>query len=125
MDGGISLAVQVAGLASFPQAVRDRLGDAVQAGTLLVLAGAQTYVPVRKGTLKGSLGADTTQAKTSLYGEAFATAEYAGYVNFGTTRQAANPFMTRAAEEVRPGFNLACGQAVAAAAREAAGKVRG
>jgi len=37
-------------------------------------------------------------------------AEYAGYVEFGTSRQRAQPYLTPAAEAVRPGFEAAMTQ---------------
>lgn len=53
---------------------------------------AQGNAPVRTGNLKNSLQIEVS------YLAAFVgfTAEYAAYVNYGTRRQAANPFFTAA-----------------------------
>lgn len=69
-----------------------------------VEAHAKAVAPFDTGNLRSSI-----QARPAGFLEAHvvAQAEYAIYVEFGTSRMGAQPYMTPAAEAVRPGFTAA------------------
>lgn len=72
-----------------------------------VEAHAKTIVPVDTGALKNSI---TTEMDSSVSAIVAPHTEYAEYVEFGTYKMAAQPYMTPAAEAVRPGFEAAMKQ---------------
>lgn len=73
------------------------LMPAITRGTRKVQRSARDFVPVDTGILKGSI-------RTQLYpkqqtGVVYTTTEYAPYVEFGTRKMPAQPFMVPAAQE--------------------------
>ena len=66
---------------------------------------AKLRAPVRTGNLRNSIS--TTIIDDGLTAEVGPTASYAPYVEFGTARQAPQPFLIPAAEEVTPEFEKA------------------
>jgi HK97 gp10 family phage protein len=75
-----------------PAAIRRQLDPALRAGAQAVAADARSFVPVVTGTLQRGITSDGTVAGVS--GPA---AAYAHFVEYGTSRQAARPFMRPAA----------------------------
>lgn len=75
-----------------------------------IKAHAQTNCPVDTGQLRASIYGRTEGA---LSGRVFTGTEYAEYVEYGTTKMGAQPFLSPAAETVRPAFIAAMGQIVA------------
>jgi phage protein, HK97 gp10 family len=65
---------------------------------------AKDHAPVDTGALKNSIQGRSTGA---LSGEVGVGVEYGIFQEFGTYKMAAQPFMTPAAEEVRPSFEAA------------------
>lgn len=65
---------------------------------------AQNLVPVDTGYLKSSIGSDpvTVDKKGTVSGVAGPTADYAEYVEDGTSRMGPQPYMGPAAERVAP-----------------------
>ena len=55
-------------------------------------------VPVRTGYLKSTIGSSSSPDRLELY----VTADYAGYVNYGTSRMKARPFFTAVVNEQSP-----------------------
>lgn len=89
----------------FPAMANALPGDAddlVQTATFNIFATAQELVPVRDGFLKGSGKPDFEDG----VGYVYYTMEYAAYVEFGTTRMRAQPYLTPAVELERPKFML-------------------
>ncbi len=80
--------------------MEDRASQVVRKAAFEVEKRAKEVVPVDSGTLKGSIQtkADGLQATVGV------GAEYGIYVEMGTYKMAAQPFMTPAAEAVRPAF---------------------
>lgn len=81
--------------------VVQRASAVVQKTAMDLEARAKQIVPVDTGLLKSSIQhqrVDDLTAQVDVY------AEYAGYVEFGTTRQAAQPYLVPAAEETRVEF---------------------
>jgi HK97 gp10 family phage protein len=61
---------------------------------------ANSRVPVRTGRLKRSIGQTLSMVEIRI----FATAPYAAFVNFGTYRMPARPFLTEPAERLEDKF---------------------
>lgn len=72
-------------------------------------AAAKSNAPVDTGALQNSITGEMTGA---LSGQVRATAEYAAYVELGTRKMSPQPYMTPAAESVRPAFEAAMGQII-------------
>ena len=69
-----------------------------------VEAQAKTVVPVDTGNLKKSI---STELVKPLEGVVSTGVEYAEYVEYGTSKMAAQPYMTPAAETVKPAWHAA------------------
>lgn len=79
------------------QAVDREIEDAAEELVYL----AQELVPVRTGALKASIHADRID---HLAMQVRADVEYAAYVEYGTSRMAAQPYITPAMEAIRRGY---------------------
>lgn len=82
--------------AKMPQAVQKALTQAA----LNVERGAKQRCPVDTGRLRASI----THRAEADRAEVFTVVEYAPYVEHGTSRRAASPFLFPAAEEERPEY---------------------
>lgn len=83
--------------AKLPEAV----SEIVRKAAFDVEAHAKTIVPVDTGTLKNSINTEfPSQSKAIIAPHT----EYAIYVEFGTRRMRAQPYMRPAAEKVTPSF---------------------
>lgn len=67
---------------------------------------AKAIAPVDTGNLKGSIGSDIA----GLTAEIGPTASYSGFVEYGTSKMHAQPYMGPAAEKNTPAFVDAMGQ---------------
>jgi HK97 gp10 family phage protein len=72
---------------------------AVKETAFAIVTEAQRRVPVDTGTLRRSIHADFPTPVSARVGP---SVEYGAYVEFGTHRTAAQPYMTPAAEAARP-----------------------
>lgn len=81
-------------LEGFQQGVDDAIQKAGQTGQDI----AQDIVPVRTGHLQGSI---TYDAPGVLISEYFTDVYYSQFVEFGTSRQSAQPYMIPAFEEAK------------------------
>lgn len=90
--------------------LRARMRQVVRKAALDIEAWAKQIVPVDTGNLKNSI-------QTSMEGDLAAVVstavEYAVYVEFGTRRMVARPFLGPAAEAVRPRFVAAAQRVMA------------
>ena len=91
-------------------AVRKACSDVVRKAATDVLADALTRVPVDTGNLKGSGG--PVNMIGPLTAEIVFSAEYAAYVELGTHKMAAQPYLTPAMDQIREPFFQAIGAAV-------------
>ncbi|HHB1033555.1 TPA: HK97-gp10 family putative phage morphogenesis protein [Vibrio cholerae] len=76
---------------------------AVLQSTMSIETNAKKRAPVDTGKLRGSIKGTAK----GLEGEVTATAEHAPFVEFGTRRMGAQPYMGPAAEQERPRFEQA------------------
>lgn len=76
--------------------------EAVLDTALAVEGGAKRRVPVRTGRLRNSIGHELADDKLSA--RVGTNVEYGPYVEFGTTRMHARPYLFPAAESERRGF---------------------
>lgn len=112
--GGLKIAVD--GIANTRAMIR-RLAEAEEkAGKRLVKKAASGVqrramrtVPVDTGNLKRSILVDVADDGKSA--TVTATADYAAYVEYGTRKMSARPFMRPAAEEVAREMGVACSAA--------------
>lgn len=88
--------------------IGDRAERVVKAATLRTEALGKAFAPVDTGFLKSSHTSDFERHGDTSIGETGPEAGYAGYVHFGTSRQAPNPWLYRAADIVEPQFYAAC-----------------
>ncbi len=93
-------------LQTLPPEIFDQVQQVLMNGAIRVAERAREMVPVRTGHLLASIRADLGDAEDGS--EAFspvtvvADAAYASYVEFGTSRMEAEPFMQPAVEEIEP-----------------------
>ena len=66
---------------------------------------AKIYAPVDTGNLRNSIGTDLDGDE--MGGVVGPTAHYGGYVEFGTSKMGAQPYMNPAADKVIPKLRLA------------------
>ena len=79
-----------------PDAIRTALAPALRAGAQAVAADARSFVPVVTGTLRRGISSSGS-GLTYVAGVGGPAADYAHFVEYGTSRQGARPFMRPAA----------------------------
>lgn len=89
---------------------RINLPQALQEGAQAVERNAAQVCPVRTGYLRSSIGIGE-QSESSI--EIAAEADYAGYVEFGTSRMQARRYMEQGMLNGAPEFEAAVGRAIA------------
>ena len=67
-----------------------------------IIRDAQIAAPVRTGNLRNSITADIENRPSVVSAEVGPTAEYGAYVEFGTSRQAPQPYLGPAADRHVP-----------------------
>lgn len=84
-------------------AARRALPGAVRAGALVIETEAKRLTPARTGTLRRSIGTEVRESpdRASARIGPDASVEYARFVEFGTSRMSARPFMRPAYESRR------------------------
>lgn len=87
------------------QAIHVQLAKGINNACQYWVSEAQDLAPVDTGFLKAHIGQTVTATPDSLHGEVRTLAPYSGYVNFGTSRQAPQPFWTVAALLARQKFD--------------------
>ncbi len=84
------------------ETLRDRASAVVRKTVFDTMADAQTLAPVDTGNLKGSI---TTEVRPGdLVGVVEATADYAAYIEWGTSKMQPQPFMQPAQDRNTPTF---------------------
>lgn len=110
---GTSVQVRIVSnrLPSIAAAIRPAVVDEVKRATLSIEAKAKEKVPVKTGTLRRSI--HSVFENGGLRGIVGPSVLYGKFVEFGTRRMGARPFMRPAAEQVLPGFAAAVKRALA------------
>jgi HK97 gp10 family phage protein len=72
---------------------RDAIVAGVSKAAALVEGSAKTIVPVDTGHLRESINSSTSATGTGAQAEIGTNVEYAAYVELGTSRQAAEPYL--------------------------------
>lgn len=88
-----------------------RMGVATQKTVQDTVNQARALAPVDTGNLRAGIQGSTEIGATHVVGEVSASAEYATYVEHGTSRMAPQPFMRPAQEATTPAWLQAIGQA--------------
>lgn len=90
-------------LHTLAESARPKAAQVVAKSALSVEAGAKNRAPVDTGALRNSIGTDVSGLSATVG----PTVHYAPYLEFGTRRMAARPFMGPAADIVAPSFEAA------------------
>lgn len=98
---GVTIRIVSNRLPQISAAIRPTVSAEVKRATLDIQARAQALVPVLTGTLRRSI---TSQFPSDLTGIVGPSVAYGLYVEFGTRRRGARPYMRPAAEAVLPQF---------------------
>lgn len=108
---GVTIVVKSNRLPEISAAIRPAVVGEVKRATLQIEAGAKEKVPVRTGTLRRSI--HSVFSNGGLTGIVGPSVLYGKFVEFGTRRMGARPYMRPAAEQVLPGFAAAVKRALA------------
>ncbi len=96
------MALNITGLATFAAGIEEAIAKGVEDTADQIVDTAQSIVPVRTGALRDSIHAEPTgdpDAWRVIAGSD--DVEYAPFVEYGTSRMAAQPFLTPAVEQHR------------------------
>jgi HK97 gp10 family phage protein len=105
----VSVVVKLNKFPEIGSQMHSMLSAAVRKTALDLEANAKDIVPVKTGNLKNSI---QTEIKGDLNAEVRVGAHYGIYVEYGTRKMSARPYMRPAAEKVKDGFVEACKQAM-------------
>ncbi len=97
--------------------LKAELAKAVRETALAIEAGAKAKAPVDTGALRASIQADTSQTETTLEAMVAVGQDYGPYVEMGTIKSAAQPFLTPAVEEQRQPFETRLQNAIERASK--------
>lgn len=107
-------ASQLAALSATLESAGDGLGDKARAAVHKAAADieqqAKARAPVDTGHLRSSISTTLTGNKHHSSAEVGPTAHYGRYVEQGTSRMAAQPYLVPAMDAVEPGFVAAMAQ---------------
>lgn len=109
-DGSEEMAKIAAELAALPAEVLPKARDAMKKALNDIQARAQGIVPVDTGYLKSSISTSTEGNGAYARGEVGPTANYGAYVELGTSRMRAQPYMRPATDAVVPSWVAAIEQ---------------
>jgi len=109
-DGAAEFTLIAQQLNTASREVMPRARDVMKKALNDIRAGAQTRAPVDTGALKGSITTSTQGNRDFARGEVGPTVHYAGYVENGTSRMAAQPYLRPATDAVVPGYEAALGK---------------
>lgn len=109
-DGAAEMGKLAADLAKASATVSARAGVAMSKAARDIQTGAQNRAPVDTGNLKGSISTETQTGGGTLRAEVGPTANYGGYVENGTSRNRAQPYLRPATDAVLPSYQAALEQ---------------
>lgn len=97
-------------LGTLADTVGEALGVATQKAVQDTITQSRSLAPVDTGFLRASIHGHSESTAVHASGEVTASAEYAVYVENGTSRMSPQPFMRPAQEAVTPGWLAAIAQ---------------
>lgn len=109
-DGAEEFHKLAADLTAAPLKVAARAGSAMAKTLADIQRGAQNRAPVDTGNLKGSISSEVQRRGDTVRGEVGPTASYGAYVERGTSRMKAQPYLRPATDAALPGYEAALGQ---------------
>lgn len=92
MNISVSVNGSINDILSLAEQITGRLPEALAGGAEAVADSARGMCPVDTGTLKDSIGVSASESSAEVY----AGADYAVYVEFGTYKSPAQPFLVPA-----------------------------
>lgn len=110
MSGADDMRRLTADLTTAPKRVQAHAVEAARKAGMDIQAGAKARVPVDTGFLRNSISTADGWRGNTYRVEVGPTANYAAYVENGTSRQRAQPYLRPATDAVIPGFQAAVGQ---------------
>lgn len=108
---GVTIRVISNRLPEMPAQIKAAVVKEVSKAAFQIEAKAKAKTPVKTGTLRRSI--HSVFSNGGLTGVVGPSVLYGKYVEFGTRRKGARPFMRPAAEQVLPGFAAAVKSALA------------
>lgn len=102
MASGISVHVLMNRLPAIAKALRPKVGQEVHRSAFNIETAAKQHVPVRTATLQRSIHTLKTGEMSAEVGP---SVEYGIYVELGTHKMAARPYLIPSAEAERPKLN--------------------
>lgn len=84
-----------------PAVITPAVRISVESACALIEASAKGYAPVRTGALRESISTEIRETDKTIVGEVAPHVSYAQFLEFGTYKMAAQPFMRPAYEENR------------------------
>lgn len=115
----ISVTLDTRVLSRAAELTNQTLGEALQTLADEIVADAQSIVPVRTGFLRSTISAQTVN---DLEIDVEAAAPYAAAVEYGTTKQPSQPYLTPAVERGRLRLPELVSEALGKLWREAGGR---
>lgn len=109
-DGSEEMGRLAADLATAGVRASARAGTAMGKALNDISAGAKNRAPVDTGNLRNSISVELQNRGGTIRGEVGPTARYGGFVENGTSRQRAQPYLRPATDAVLPGYEQALGQ---------------
>lgn len=109
-DGSDEMNRLAADLGAAGPRVGARAGQVMAKALGDIQAGAQNRAPVDTGALRNSITHEYRRGGGTLRGEVGPTVNYGGYVERGTSRTRAQPYLRPATDAVLPGYEAALGQ---------------
>lgn len=109
-DGSDEMNKIAADLAQAGATVGVRAGKILEKASADIQAQAQARAPVDTGALRSSISRSTSRAGSTVRSEIGPTVNYGRYVEEGTSRMRAQPYLRPATDAVVPGFQAAVEQ---------------
>lgn len=110
-DGSAEMGRLARDIADMPIKLRPITKAIMQKTAADIQAGAQARAPVDTGALRNSISRETRDRGNEYAVEIGPTVNYAGYVEHGTSRQRAQPYLRPATDAALPGMTEALRQA--------------
>lgn len=109
-DGAAEFELMAANLNHAGRTAMPRAREAMKKALNGIASGAANRAPVATGALKNSMTTSTSGNRDYARGEVGPTVNYAAFVELGTSRQRAQPYLRPATDAVMPGYDAAIEQ---------------